>query len=123
MAAPKCRLSADVFRSEHYADHAGGSRALLILGSLASTLSPEDVVPREDTFLNEEEKSVLSKGLSLPPHRWTDLDVILARYEQDKAVTVGPQEIFTDENQISCESVLTKLRVFFRTSVDKDGGK
>ena len=123
MATAKCLVSADAFRQKHYLDRAGGTRAVFILGSIACLQArSEDVVSREPIVLNDEEKSVLSKGFSLPPHRWTDLDVILAKYQLGKNIFIGPQEIFTEENEISCKSVLTEVREFLKSSMDKDGG-
>ena len=122
MATAKCLVAADVFSQKHGDDAASGTRAAFILGSLA-ILPSEDVVSREPVTLSDEEKDVLSKSLALPPDRWTDLDVILAKYGQDGEVSVGPQMIFTEENEITCESVLIRLKEFFSTAIDKDGGK
>ena len=93
---------------KHYLDRAGGTRTVFILESLPSLQArSENVVSRDTIVLKDEEKCMLSNGLSLPPHRWTDQDVILAKYQLDKDIFIGPQEIFTE---ISCKSVLTKLR-------------
>ena len=73
MASAKCLVAADTFRQKYKSDSAGGTRAVFILGSLAS-LPSEDVVSRESVSLSDEDKNVLSKGLALPPDRWTDLD-------------------------------------------------
>ena len=122
MATAKCLVAADVFSQKYGDDAAGGTRALFILGSLA-ILPSEDVVSREPVTLSDEEKDVLSKSLALPPDRWTDLDVILAKYGQDGRISIGPQMIFTEDNEVTCESVLIRLREFFSTASDKDGGK
>ena len=122
MATAKCLVAADVFSQKYGDDAAGGTRAAFILGSLA-ILPSEDVVSREPVTLSDEEKDVLSKSLALPPDRWTDLDVILAKYGQDSEVSIGPQMIFTEDNEVTCDSVLIKLREFFSSASDKDGGK
>ncbi|CAI8035371.1 hypothetical protein GBAR_LOCUS19859 [Geodia barretti] len=117
MASVKCLVAVDAFRNKH---SAGGTRTVFILGSLAS-LPSADVVFRRSITLSDEDKNTLSKGLALPPDRWTDLDVILTKYAQDENVSIGPQELFTQENEVSCETVLAKLRDFFSSSTDKDG--
>ena len=122
MASAKCLVPVDTFRQKYQSDSAGGSRAVFILGSLAS-LPLEDVVSRRSISLSDEDKTILSKGLALPPDRWTDLDAIVARYAQDETVRLGPQEIFTTGMAISCQTILSKLRDFFRSSTDTDGGK
>ena len=122
MASVKCLIAVDAFQHKHSPDSAGGTRAVFILGSLAS-LPSEDVVFRRSITLSDEDKNTLSKGLALPPDRWTDLDVILTKYAQDENVSIGPQELFTQENEVSCGTVLAKLRDFFSSSTDKDGGR
>ena len=117
----KCQVSADAFKHKHHFDSAGGTRVVFLLGSLAS-LPSEEVVERESVSLSDDDTHILSRGLSLPPQRWTDLDVVLARYAQDKDVYMGPRVIFTEENDVSCDLVLSKLRDFLRASADKDGG-
>ena len=121
MASAKCLVPVDTFRQKYASDSAGGSRAVFILGSLVS-LPSEDVVCRRSITLSDEDKNTFSKTLALPPDRWTDLDAILARYSQDKEVSFGPRVIYATGNDISCVSVLAKLREFLKSSTDKDGG-
>ena len=85
MASVKCLVAVDAFRNKH---SAGGTRTVFILGSLAS-LPSADVVFRRSITLSDEDKNTLSKGLALPPDRWTDLDVILTKYAQDENVSIG----------------------------------
>lgn len=121
MASSKCLVPLDAFRHKYSTDSASGTRALFILGSTAS-LPSEDVAPRRAVTLAEEDTRLLS-SLSLPSDRWTDQDVIVARCKLDSDVSVGPQEIFSDQNELSCDFILKRLGDFMRSSGDKDGGK
>ena len=120
MASAKCLVPMDNFKSKFYSDSAGGTRARFVLGSIAAPPS-DDVVPRRAIDLTDEDKRVLS-NLALPPDRWTDLEVIIARQKQDKRVSVDIQEISQPGHELSCEFVLKKLGEFMRSSADKDGG-
>lgn len=122
MSSAKCLVPADTFRQKYQSDSAGGTRAVFILASLA-TLPSEDVVSRRSISLSDEDKNILSKGLGLPPDRWSEQGAIVARYAQDESASIGPQEIFTQQNDMSCHSVLAKLGDFLKVSTDKDGGK
>ena len=122
MASAKCLVAAETFRQKYHSDWAGGTRAVFILASLA-TLPSEDVVSRRSISLSDEDKNILSKGLGLPPDHWSEQEAIVARYAQDESASIGPQEIFTQQNDMSCHSVLAKLSDFLKTSTDKDGGK
>ena len=120
MASAKCLVPVDIFKSKFYSDSAGGTRAMFVLGSIAAPPS-DDVVPRRAIDLTDEDRHVLS-NLALPPDRWTDLEVIIARQKQDKGVSIDVQEISEPGHELSCEFVLKRLGEFMRSSVDKDGG-
>ena len=38
-------------------------------------------------------------------------------------MSIGPEVIFTGENEVTCESALVKLKDFLKSSTDRDGGK
>ena len=117
MASAKCLVPLDTFRNKFYSDSAGGTRATFILGSIAAPPT-EDVVPRQAINLTDEDRRILS-NLALPPDRWTDLEVIIAREKYDERVSI---EISKPGHELSCEFVLKRLGEFLRSSVDKDGG-
>ena len=120
--ASKCLVPVDIFKKKFYSDSAGGTRAAFILGSItAPPKGTDDVVPRRGITLTDEDKRILS-NLALPPDRWTDLEVIIARSKQDEGVSIDIQEISEPGHELSCELVLKKLKDFLRSSVDKDGG-
>ena len=120
MASAKCLVPVDAFRNKFYSDSAGGTRAMFILGSIAASPS-EDVVPRQAINLTDEDKRILS-NLALPPDRWTDLEVLIARQKCDERVSIDIQEISEPGHELSCGFVLKRLGEFLRSSVDKDGG-
>ena len=123
MASAKCLVPVDAFRNKFYSDSAGGTRAMFILGSIAASPSEfEDVVARRAVNLTDEDRHVLS-NLALPPDRWSDLEVIIARQKYDEEISVDVQEISEPGHELSCEFVLKSLGEFMRSSVDKDGGR
>ena len=122
MATAKCLVSLDTFRSKYYSDSAHGTRTYFILGSVAGSSHDGDVVPRRALNLTDEDRRILS-NLGLPPERWTDLEVLLARIKQAEGTDIAGQAISTPDNELSCEYVLVRLREFFQNSTDKDGGK
>ena len=87
MATVKCLVSLDTFRSKYYSDSAHGTRTYFILGSVAGSSHDGDVVPRRALNLTDEDRRILT-NLGLPPDRWTDLEVLLARIKQVKERTL-----------------------------------
>ena len=120
-ASAKCLVPLDLFRGKYYrASHA--ARAVFILGSVGSSASDE-VVSRRDIDLNDDDKDILS-NLGLPPDRWNDLNVLLARNKQaEESEYIVGHEISEPGNELSCEYVLKMLQEVLKNNADKDGGR
>ena len=100
MASAKCLVPVDIFRSKFYSDCAGGTRAMFILGSVTAPPS-DDVVSRLSVNLTDEDRQVLS-SFALPPDRWTDLEVIIARNKQVEGKSIDNREISEPSQGASC---------------------
>ena len=116
----KCLVPLDLFREKYYRG-ASGTRAIFILGSVGS-LASDEVVSRRDIYLSDDDKDILS-NLCLPPDRWNDLNVLLARRKQAEKDDIVGHEINEPSNELSCEYVLKMLQEVLKNNTDKNGGR
>ena len=96
---------------------AGGGRDILILAPDLSLPHPEAVARRPGQLTQEDKLWLLNQGL--PPEAQNELDIIKARYRQDKDCSVVK---IKSRWSISYKEVLGSIENLLNTT-ENDGGK
>ena len=77
------------------------------------------MVPQSPADLSDDDREMLS-GLGLPPHKWDNLNALLAMYGRTEAFSV---QVSKPGMELNSYNVLQLIEYLFMTSLNKEGGK
>ena len=81
----------------------------------------QDVVPQIPANLSEDLK--IPKGLGLPPEKWNNLNVLLARYNKTKYYDVFSVQVSRPGMELSRSYILEQIEFLLINSAKKTRGK